>query len=182
MPNFNLPLGFSQTLDITPGSPTINDFVLQGLVPMQQAKVKVITDSFGINLQPFVTIRNLSVPLLSNSLGALDTTILPNTFAAPNSLGGLTIPSVAASGNYTATITDNRLGGPTGPAKVTIEVNSEADNLNDSRSLTTTPDIGSTRGLQGWVGAIDPSDWYKFQATNSGLFTARSVECLLRGF
>lgn len=171
MPNFNLPLGFSQTLDITPGSPTINDFVLQGLVPTQQAKVKVITNSLGINLQPFVTIKNPSAALLSNSLGALDTTILPNTFAAPNSLGGLTIPSVA-SGNYTATITDNRLGGPTGPAKVTIEVNSEADTLNDSRSIFTTPDIGSTRALQGWVGAIDFSDWYKFQATNSGLFTA----------
>ncbi len=171
MPNFNLPLGFSQTLDITPGSPTINNFVLQGLVPGQPAKVKVITNSIGINLQPFVTIKDPSASPILNSLGALDTTILPNTFAAPNTLGGLTIPAVAP-GNYTATITDNRAGGPTGPAKVTIEVNSETDNLNNTRSLATTPDIGSTRTIQGWVGAIDPNDWYKFQATSSGLFTA----------
>ncbi len=171
MPNFNLPLGFSKTLDITPGSPTIANFVLQGLVPGQPAKVKVITNSIGVFLQPFVTIKDPSSSPILTGAGALDTTILPNTFAAPNSAGGLTIPSVIP-GNYTATISDSRVTGPTGPAKVTIEVNSETDNLNDSRSLATTPDIGSTRGLQGWVGAIDPDDWYKFQATTSGLFTA----------
>jgi Ca2+-binding RTX toxin-like protein len=168
---FNLPLGFSQTLDITPGSPTINNFVLQGLVPGQPAKVKVITNSIGVNLQPFVTIKDPSASPILNSLGALDTTILPNTFAAPNTAGGLTIPSVAP-GNYTATITDNRASGPLAPAKVTIEVNSETDNLNNTGNVFTTPDIGSTRTIQGWVGAIDSNDWYKFQATNSGLFTA----------
>jgi Ca2+-binding RTX toxin-like protein len=95
---------------------------------------------------------------------------LPVTFAAPNTSGGLTLPALA-TGNYTATISDSRLA-PLGPAKVTIEVNSETDNLNDTRSLATTPDIGSTRTIQGWVGAIDPNDWYKFQATSSGVFTA----------
>ena len=126
MPNFNLPLGFSQTLDITPGSPTLNNFVLQGLVPGSLAKVKVITNSLGVFLQPFVTIKDPSASPILTGAGALDTTILPNTFAAPNSAGGLTIPSVLP-GNYTATITDSRVTGPTGPAKVTIEVNSETD-------------------------------------------------------
>lgn len=171
MATFNLPLGFSQTLDITPGNPKIENFVLQGLVPGQPAKVKVITNSIGINLQPFVTVKDPSSSPILNSLGALDATILPNTFAAPNIAGGLTIPSVSP-GNYTATITDNRVSGPLGAAKVTIEVNSETDNLNNTGNVFTTPDIGSTRTIQGWVGAIDPNDWYKFQATSSGLFTA----------
>ncbi len=172
MPNFNLPLGFSQTLDINLSNQTIDDFVLQGLVPGQPAKVKVITNTLipAGNLQPFLKIKDPNGNLILTATGALDPNVLPNTFAAPNTLGGLTLPALT-TGNYTATISDSRLA-PLGPAKVTIEVNSETDNLNDTRSLATTPDIGSTRTIQGWVGAIDPSDWYKFQATSSGLFTA----------
>ncbi len=171
MPNFNLPLGFSQTLDINLGSPTIDNFVLQGLVPGQPAKVKVITNTLlpAGNLQPFVKIKNPDGTPLTTATGGQDFSISPVTFAAPISPGGLTINPVVP-GNYTATISDSRLA-PTGPAKVTIEVNSETDDDNNTLSLTT-PDIGSTRTIQGWVGAIDPNDWYKFQATSNGLFTA----------
>ena len=171
MPNFNLPLGFSQTLDINPGSPIINNFVLHGLVPGQPAKVKAITNTLipGGNLQPSLTIKNPDTSLFTTATGGLDA-ILPPTFAAPNTLGGLTLPALA-TGNYTATISDSR-GAPLGPAKVTIEVNSETDNLNDSLDVNMTPDIGSTRTIQGWVGAIDRHDYYRFQAPTSGLFTA----------
>ncbi|MEZ2280057.1 MAG: hypothetical protein ACBR12_24440, partial [Microcoleus sp.] len=146
--------GYSLFRQITPTDSNVN-FPLESIVANQRTQISVISADDS-KFQPFLRVNNPnSVEVASGETKAAQKVIF----------------TPIVGGTFTGIVRDNKpAAAATELTAYTVEVNLEPNDLNNERNGDTPAVNPGT--YSGWVGKIDPIDYYRIEGPSLGKLTA----------